>query len=114
MLKRALLPALFLKSVCSLGILEATCSAPCVLACKVQKTCISTMSYKAVPRGSKNTDNYKVYFGMYHHHDVCMYSYIHTTYIHVHTYIHTTVTVVCMLFILHTCILLYGYGSVCM
>ena len=88
MLKRALLPALFLKSVCSLGILEATCSAPCVLACKVQKTCISTMSYKAVPRGSKNTDNYKVYFGMYHHHhdDVCMYSSMYvvcTTYMYI-------------------------------
>jgi len=62
MLKRLILPVALFRSAISLGVISQQCKKPTLQFQRVINQSFATMSYKAVERGSRNTDDYKLYY----------------------------------------------------
>ena len=63
MLMRCLLPVALLRSAISLGAVSQVCRKQVLPFILPINHCFATMAYKPVERGSKNTDNYRIYIG---------------------------------------------------
>ena len=60
---RCLLPVALLRSAISLGAVSQVCRKQVLPFILPINHCFATMAYKPVERGSKNTDNYRIYIG---------------------------------------------------
>ena len=63
MFRRCLLPVALLRSAISLGAVSQVCRKQVLPFILPINHCFATMAYKPVERGSKNTDNYRIYIG---------------------------------------------------